>query len=796
MWLWLDRLLAKDNIKFLRIVSEKSSEKHKHRSDHNRVEKIRKRDRRSPSDDDRSRSATPTKSQANDTSDNEREGTERASLSIEETNKLRASLGLKPLTVDAGASGDSNEPKKSGNSDENFVHRPAANLTEKKRTEQVLEKLGVQKEKRLLQEKFLTTPTIASEPSESAVSWVEKMRQMEEEKRRAAARAKQLEQMDEEFSVGNVMRDEAEKRKHRKYGAKDLTGLRIEHSIDEFKEGQQVILTLKDKKILSDKKAGEDDDEDDDEDVLINVNITDNERAKERVELAKKKTPGYRSYNDDDDTPDQFGMFNRNKMLEQYDDKKKSSFRLDTGGTYDMADEKFMDNMKEEIRARMQSLTAAAPKVASDFYTAAEMVNILELLVKERTIQKAKKAMDSSEPNESSASVSLRPADARRATAISSSSKERPASASLNKIKREIITTTERDDDDLVGPDDDLSNIAITDDAFDELQAVVNKTMKLKTKKESSSAEKVLSELIEERDRKLKVEIKSEPMETGIILPPGPTPPDDKSLVLDTMSEFCRNVGGNTIDSLASIPALRKSKKINRTNVSSSKKSTSKPHAAIDPDDELLQHALENDAMDDDAMDDTPADNVNTKPFRLEESILPEETSLDRGIGSALRLALQKGYIEQDKNRQNARIISDISAKNFTVEEKNSYEIEDKHARRDRYTSGPLTDFKEKEHYRPEVKLEYVDEGGRKMNAKEAFRALSHRFHGKGSGKKKTEKRAKKHAEEDAMKKMSSVDTPLQTCNLLKQKQIQLQQPYIVLSANRSKDSQLPPGYK
>jgi hypothetical protein len=45
------------------------------------------------------------------------------------------------------------------------------------------------------------------------------------------------------------------------------------------------------------------------------------------------------------------------------------------------------------------------------------------------------------------------------------------------------------------------------------------------------------------------------------------------------------------------------------------------------------------------------------------------------------------------------------------------------------------------------------------------------------------------------MKKMSSVDTPLQTCNLLKQKQIQLQQPYIVLSASRSRDSQLPPGY-
>ena len=76
-------------------------------------------------------------------------------------------------------------------------------------------------------------------------------------------------------------------------------------------------------------------------------------------------------------------------------------------------------------------------------------------------------------------------------------------------------------------------------------------------------------------------------------------------------------------------------------------------------------------------------------------------------------------------------------------------EIEDKHARRERYSYGPTTEFKEKEHYRPEVKLEYVDDGGRRMNEKEAFRFLSHRFHGKGSGKKKTEKRAKKQLEEE-----------------------------------------------
>ena len=143
----------------------------------------------------------------------------------------------------------------------------------------------------------------------------------------------------------------------------------------------------------------------------------------------------------------------------------------------------------------------------------------------------------------------------------------------------------------------------------------------------------------------MQVQIKSEPMETGIILPPGSAPPDDKSLVLDTMSEFCRNVGETSTDSTSHIPKLRKSTALKRS-VQSSKKSSSKSNAAIDPDDELLQHALENDDLDDDAMDDTPAEDVNNKPFRLEDSILSDEATLDRGLCSALQFAVQKGLFK------------------------------------------------------------------------------------------------------------------------------------------------------
>lgn len=74
-------------------------------------------------------------------------------------------------------------------------------------------------------------------------------------------------------------------------------------------------------------------------------------------------------------------------------------------------------------------------------------------------------------------------------------------------------------------------------------------------------------------------------------------------------------------------------------------------------------------------------------------------------------------------------------------------DLDEKYKKRDRYT-GMLTEFKEKSGYKPDVKLEYADETGRQLNQKEAFRQLSHRFHGKGSGKKKTEKRGKKLEEE------------------------------------------------
>ena len=67
--------------------------------------------------------------------------------------------------------------------------------------------------------------------------------------------------------------------------------------------------------------------------------------------------------------------------------------------------------------------------------------------------------------------------------------------------------------------------------------------------------------------------------------------------------------------------------------------------------------------------------------------------------------------------------------------------------RRDRYL-GQANEFKEKDNYKPDFKLDYVDEKGRMMGQKEAFRYLSHKFHGKGPGKNKIDKRMKKMEQE------------------------------------------------
>jgi U4/U6.U5 tri-snRNP-associated protein 1 len=84
--------------------------------------------------------------------------------------------------------------------------------------------------------------------------------------------------------------------------------------------------------------------------------------------------------------------------------------------------------------------------------------------------------------------------------------------------------------------------------------------------------------------------------------------------------------------------------------------------------------------------------------------------------------------------------------------------------------------------YKPDVNIVYYDEFGRSLTPKEAWKALSHKFHGKGSGKMKTEKRLKKIAEEKKQEAMASGDTPLGMNEAFQIRQERTGQAHFVLS--------------
>lgn len=84
--------------------------------------------------------------------------------------------------------------------------------------------------------------------------------------------------------------------------------------------------------------------------------------------------------------------------------------------------------------------------------------------------------------------------------------------------------------------------------------------------------------------------------------------------------------------------------------------------------------------------------------------------------------------------------------------------------------------------YKPDISIVYYDEFGRNLTPKEAWKALSHKFHGKGSGKMKTEKRLKKIAEEKKKEAMASGDTPLSMNRAFQIRQEKTGQAHFVLS--------------
>lgn len=652
------------------------------------------------------------------------------SLSIEETNKLRAKLGLKPLEVEKKA------PDLEKESLKDDIHKPAENWGQNKATEKIREKVERSKQKREISKKLEKIKTLGeSDSDEDAATWVRKNRMKQREKERADKTAKMLEEMDEEFGIGNLVEQEFKgTKKEKNYSSRDLRGLKVEHDMESFREGHTVILTLKDKGVLDEEE----------EETLVNVNMMDDERAEKNIELRKKK-PDYNPYDEAD--VDEYGLFKPKEVLSKYDEEiegqKKKEFKLGSHGTYNADQDRQMEKITAALRAQSQTLTSNIA-LASEYMTQEEAASFKKVKKKFRKIRKKKtlKADDLLPLAEDEGAVPRETVKAQNAPQI-----EIPG--------LDAVSDEERESDEDVDIDENLMNIPVEpDEAENELQAALNKARKLKQKKNKLAPEVMAEKIVAETEAR---------MEDG--------EEEGGNITLNATSEFCRALGD--------IPTYGQSG--NRAEIEKDE--------LADLEKELLEQRQK---MEDEEEEPTGWNRVeiDETPVNItgdDTAILEDEPVIAHGMGGALKVALNKGFLEHEEIKpvKLSKQMMEIQAQNYSIEDKRYDDLDEKYKKRgDRYT-GMLMDFKEKSGYKPEVKLEYVDEGGRHLNSKEAFRQLSHRFHGKGSGKKKTEKRAKKVEEEQLMQKMSATDTPLNTVALLREKQSQEKTPYIVLTGNK-----------
>lgn len=672
------------------------------------------------------------------------------SLSIEETNKLRAKLGLKPLEVPSAAPAkkdDGSSPAKvmGGTDMGDFVHKPADNIASKQRAEKIKAKIAERKAKRQLEAKLASIKKLAEESDDDdTAAWVKKNRKLTEERLKAEKKAKELDDMDAVFGIGDLVEDELRMSRKAAYTARDLKGLRVEHDVEVFGEGREVVLTLKDKGVL-----------DEEDDTLVNVNILDEERYKKNIERRKQKPHlyGYDALeeNMDDDSSEP-------KILTKYDEEivgeKKSSFVLGM----DESRKKEIVRKKLHENKRIESCCLPNLQLASDYYTEEEInLKFKKPKKKVRKIRERKtkmvKADDLLADNNSSEDW-LKDLGTRRQTQINV--KPDPDAEEVSNIVVPPVTIKieieedPMDVDDLPPPPEDLGDIKLEQDDS-ELELALKKARKLKQKE--------ALEVIPIVDKVAEMMIKNE---SPAYQAPGP----GGSIVLNATAEFCRTLGdiptyglsGNREEDAQELLDFEREMKEEKR---------------------FEEITVNRGGWNDVEMDDKPVDII---PY--EAPILDEEPNLGSGVAGALRLAVSKGYLEKETTkRPSASRFAHLQAQNYSIEDKTHAE-DDKFGRRERYC-GPTSDFKEKDSYKPNVKLDYIDDNGHVLTAKEAFRYLSHKFHGKGPGKNKVEKRMKKGEQEVLMKQMSSTDTPLGTLNMLQQKQKETQSPFVVLSGNK-----------
>ena len=267
------------------------------------------------------------------------------SISIEETNRIRVAIGLKPLPVPGGsnsgpifkAAGPQDDDEDKGSTLESrqgaaydnwktLQDEASAKATRQVKNEAVKKARDAARRFAKLEGKGLGEVESENEDLDTR-TWLARQKK----RQRKVEQARRLEKELAEREQANTA----------DYTAKDLAGVKVAHEIDAFEEGGgEQILTLKDTTIEENEEEG---------DELENVDLKERERLTEKLELKKKK-PVY-DPNDQDDGEERSILAQYDEEIEGSKKKGKKRFTLDGQGM--TAEER--EAMKEEASGRLKA---------------------------------------------------------------------------------------------------------------------------------------------------------------------------------------------------------------------------------------------------------------------------------------------------------------------------------------------------------------------------------------------------------------------------------------------------------
>lgn len=649
------------------------------------------------------------------------------SISIDATNKIRVAIGLKPLPVPGGGP-TFKAPKGDGNSSDEddlgstLESRQAQGYDNWKQLQVEADAKAQREAKNEAIKKARDAARKYSKLEGKGLGEADEVTELDT-KTWLIQQKKRQKKLERE-RLRKLERELAEREQQPGYTAEDLAGVQVGHELDDFEEGGEQILTLKDATIDQYEEEG---------DELENFDMKEREALNERLEVKKKK-PVYNP-NDADESAS-------TTLLKHYDEtidgKKRKRFTLDGQGTSAGEREAMRHMVGEKLKAQPISLDILKDAPSSDYTTLPDAKVRRPKKKKARTTRQ--KAVDD-DIFSSAPPYDLLP------EGIMMNIDSGPAGTEAAPRMLAADSPSFVDDDDL--------------------QASLAKQRRAALKKRKTTKP-------EDIVRQIREEASATPGTDGFN---GDVREEEGGLVIDETSEFVAN--------------LQRSTEAEKPHLGSSNPSAFSTRKGNSPakmeDEDIDMDESFDDSQDRESFEArVKEENSTPAPPGLTVNGLEEEATLNHGVGATLSMLSQRGLIQQSTegdlnalHRERHRFLTEKQNREADAERKAKLQRErdrasgkldrmsardrEEYARwenrqRDQQESRQMTDIFNRE-YKPNVQLKYVDECGRSMNQKEAFKHLSHMFHGKGSGKQKTEKHLKKIEDEKKREAMSSLDS-------------------------------------